>query len=106
MQAFRVLDRGPSAELPAAAPFRQLWGARSEMRRFPDGGIHEAVSWDNLAPADRPHIPDHIVTHILELHISGARVAGLSGALKPALVEKGVCSNRWLLLVCMCYVSD
>ena len=32
--ASRAVDIGPSADSPEAAPFRQFWGERSEMRRF------------------------------------------------------------------------
>jgi hypothetical protein len=32
--ASRGVDIGPSADSAEAAPFRQFWGERSEMRRF------------------------------------------------------------------------
>jgi U3 small nucleolar RNA-associated protein 22 len=75
LQAFRIIDRGPPADSgkPAAA-FRQLWGDRAEMRRFPDGTIHEAVPWHHLPEDQRTAIPDHIATHILELHFPGVKV--------------------------------
>ncbi|KAG7264330.1 hypothetical protein CRUP_009952 [Coryphaenoides rupestris] len=41
--AASVLERGPPADSPKAAAFRQLWGPRSELRRFQDGAITEAV---------------------------------------------------------------
>lgn len=75
MQANRIVDRGPPADSgKAAAAFRQLWGERAEMRRFPDGAIHEAVAWDHLPPDLRTAIPDQIVIHILERHLKGAQV--------------------------------
>ena len=71
----RVVDRGPAADSgKAAAAFRQLWGDRAEMRRFPDGTISEAVAWDDVPPAQRSSIPERIVAHILQLHMPGAQV--------------------------------
>lgn len=76
VQANKIVDRGPPADSSkAAAAFRQLWGERAEMRRFPDGAIHEAVAWDHLAPHLRAAIPDQIAIHILERHIKGAKVS-------------------------------
>jgi U3 small nucleolar RNA-associated protein 22 len=76
MQAFRIVDRGPPANAakPSAA-FRSLWGDRAEMRRFPDGTIHEAVVWHHLPEDQRPAIPELIVTCILERHFPGAKVS-------------------------------
>ena len=43
-QATRMVDRGPPADDPIAAPaFRHFWGERAELRRFKDGAIVEAV---------------------------------------------------------------
>ena len=80
-QANKIVDRGPPADsTKAAAAFRQLWGERAEMRRFPDGAIHEAVAWDHLAPELRSAIPDQIAIHILERHLTGAKVSCAPGA--------------------------
>ena len=83
LQAFRVVDRGPAADAgKAALAFRRLWGDLAEMRRFPDGAIHEAVAWDAVPPEQRSSIPDQIVTHILELHLRGTKVR-FSASLTP-----------------------
>lgn len=75
LQAFRLVDRGPQADsAKAAAAFRHLWGERAELRRFPDGTIHEAVAWDHVAPAERHALPDMIAKHVLELHMPGCEV--------------------------------
>ncbi|XP_033341934.2 nucleolar protein 6 Mat89Ba [Megalopta genalis] len=42
---FNVVDKGPEANLPEAAEFRKFWGTNSELRRFKDGSIQEAVVW-------------------------------------------------------------
>lgn len=42
---FGIVDKGPEANLPEAAEFRDFWGVKSELRRFKDGSIREAVVW-------------------------------------------------------------
>ncbi|XP_017766382.1 PREDICTED: nucleolar protein 6 [Eufriesea mexicana] len=42
---FNVVDKGPEANLPEAMEFRKFWGKKSELRRFQDGTIREAVVW-------------------------------------------------------------
>ncbi|XP_062874179.1 nucleolar protein 6 isoform X2 [Trichomycterus rosablanca] len=67
-RALSVLERGPPADSPQAAEFRQLWGSRSELRRFQDGGITEAVLWSGESTCQRRHILREVITHLLELH--------------------------------------
>ncbi|XP_070820091.1 nucleolar protein 6 [Chaetodon trifascialis] len=66
--AASVLERGPPADSPKAAEFRQLWGSRSELRRFQDGAITEAVLWDGKSMFQKQLVPQQIITHLLELH--------------------------------------
>ncbi|KAM3867565.1 nucleolar protein 6 [Diretmus argenteus] len=66
--AASVLERGPPADSPKAAEFRQLWGSRSELRRFQDGAITEAVLWDGESTCQKQLVPRQIVTHLLQLH--------------------------------------
>uniref|UniRef100_H3CDV3 Nucleolar protein 6 n=1 Tax=Tetraodon nigroviridis TaxID=99883 RepID=H3CDV3_TETNG len=66
--ATSVLERGPPADSPKAAEFRQLWGSRSELRRFQDGEITEAVLWDGKSMIQKRMIPKQIITHLLQLH--------------------------------------
>uniref|UniRef100_A0A3Q3VZY5 Nucleolar protein 6 n=1 Tax=Mola mola TaxID=94237 RepID=A0A3Q3VZY5_MOLML len=66
--AVSVLERGPSADSPKAAEFRQLWGSRSELRRFQDGAITEAVLWEGTNMCQKQLVPRQIVTHLLQLH--------------------------------------
>ncbi|EGI57170.1 Nucleolar protein 6 [Acromyrmex echinatior] len=42
---FNIVDKGPEANLPEAVDFRNFWGGKSELRRFKDGAIREAVIW-------------------------------------------------------------
>ncbi|KAM6944800.1 nucleolar protein 6 [Lycodopsis pacificus] len=66
--AASVLERGPAANSPTAAEFRQLWGSRSELRRFQDGSITEAVLWDGQSMCQKRLVPRQIITHLLQLH--------------------------------------
>lgn len=50
-----------------AADFRQFWGEKSELRRFQDGAICEAVVWQASTLAQKRLIPEHIVRHLLQL---------------------------------------
>jgi len=43
--ANRLVDLGPPADQEGAADFRKFWGSKSEIRRFRDGKINEAVVW-------------------------------------------------------------
>ncbi|XP_053336445.1 nucleolar protein 6 [Clarias gariepinus] len=67
-RALSVLERGPAADSPEAAEFQQLWGSRSELRRFQDGAITEAVLWSGSSTCQRRHVLFEIITHLLELH--------------------------------------
>ncbi|XP_068616860.1 nucleolar protein 6 [Brachionichthys hirsutus] len=66
--ATSVLERGPPADGPKAAEFRRLWGPRSELRRFQDGAITEAVLWDGKSMHQKQLVPQQIITHLLQLH--------------------------------------
>ncbi|XP_061528233.1 nucleolar protein 6 [Phycodurus eques] len=66
--ATSVLERGPPADSPKAADFRQLWGTRSELRRFQDGAITEAVLWQGDSMCQKRLVPQQIITYLLQLH--------------------------------------
>uniref|UniRef100_A0A8D0CU04 Nucleolar protein 6 n=1 Tax=Sander lucioperca TaxID=283035 RepID=A0A8D0CU04_SANLU len=66
--AASALERGPPADSPKAAEFRQLWGSRSELRRFQDGAITEAVLWDGESMCQKRLVPRQIITHLLQLY--------------------------------------
>ena len=87
--ALRPTDIGPAADdARAAAAFRAFWGDRSELRRFQDGKISEAVVWD-CAAAERHRIPDRVVEHALRVHLPpGSSVASCSGALDSVLLQR------------------
>ncbi|XP_046399816.1 nucleolar protein 6 [Ischnura elegans] len=45
--AFDVIEKGPQANTPEALEFQEFWGSKSELRRFQDGSVCEAVLWGN-----------------------------------------------------------
>ena len=48
-----------------AGEFRGFWGERSELRRFQDGSINEAVVWRGRSVAERRGVVTQIVAHLL-----------------------------------------
>ena len=57
------LTKGPSADSPEAATFREFWGSVAELRRFKDGSICEAVVWEKARK-----IPEQICKYLLKRH--------------------------------------
>uniref|UniRef100_A0A8D0GV09 Nucleolar protein 6 n=1 Tax=Sphenodon punctatus TaxID=8508 RepID=A0A8D0GV09_SPHPU len=88
--ATSVLEKGPEADKPEAAEFRQFWGQCSELRRFQDGAICEAVLWDADTVSKKRLIPEQIVRHLLQLHadIPEASIC-YTGALLESLIKTG-----------------
>jgi U3 small nucleolar RNA-associated protein 22 len=67
--AFNILDQGPPSEDAAGSEaFRQLWGSKSELRRFKDGRITESVVWNAQRPEERALIPGQVVRWLLSTH--------------------------------------
>ncbi|KAL6748586.1 Nrap protein-domain-containing protein [Haematococcus lacustris] len=89
-RALRLVDIGPAADdAPAAARFRAFWGEASELRRFQDGKISEAVVWP-VGPGSRHTIPDKIVSYAVARHKPGSGsglVVGCAGVFDPVLWE-------------------
>lgn len=65
-----VLIKGPSSTTPEALEFRQFWGKRSELRRFQDTSICEAVYFECENVAAKRLVYSDIVKYILSLHLS------------------------------------
>lgn len=67
--AFTALNKGPTADAPEAKEFRDFWGDKSEMRRFKDGTIHEAVLWTSSSlQCERRLVCRKIVKYVLNRH--------------------------------------
>ncbi|NXU41603.1 NOL6 protein, partial [Drymodes brunneopygia] len=66
--AASTLEKGPQADHPEALEFRTFWGEKSELRRFQDGSICEAVVWEASSVCQKRLIPEQIIRHLLKLH--------------------------------------
>ncbi|KAM9096445.1 nucleolar protein 6 [Sarcophilus harrisii] len=82
-----VLEMGPEADHPEATDFRQFWGPRSELRRFQDGSIREAVLWKAESMAEKRLLPHQVITHLLKLHVGipESYVHYVGGSLDPLI---------------------
>lgn len=68
--AFGVLDKGPPAESPEAKDFLDFWGDKSELRRFKDGSVCEAVPWTKKSLlSEKRMVCCRVVQHVLERHV-------------------------------------
>ncbi|XP_064608729.1 nucleolar protein 6-like [Liolophura sinensis] len=63
-----VLERGPPADSVQAKEFRSFWCDRSELRRFQDGGICEAVVWSGKTVSAKRLTPSLVIKYILKRH--------------------------------------
>lgn len=85
----RIVDKGPSADdKEASLAFRRFWHGKSELRRFKDGAIIEAVVWDEISADDRHFVTDAIVKYIVPAHcphVSVSRIKTSNSALFTAL---------------------
>nr|XP_022330549.1 nucleolar protein 6-like isoform X1 [Crassostrea virginica] len=86
--AFSVLDKGPPADSPEAKEFREFWGDKSELRRFKDGSVCEAVPWTKKSLlSEKRSVCCRVVQHVLQRHvgISPEAVKCFSDQLDPLL---------------------
>jgi U3 small nucleolar RNA-associated protein 22 len=87
--AWRIVDKGPSADDKAASTqFRQFWRGKSELRRFKDGAIIEAVVWEGLSTENRHRVLDAIVNFIVPAHcpqLTPSQIKTSNAALYSAL---------------------
>jgi len=63
-----ILDAGPPADSAEATSFRAFWGEKSELRRFQDGSILEAVVWPCNSIAERRMLCERIIKHLVQRH--------------------------------------
>ncbi|KAL7985724.1 hypothetical protein Chor_013656 [Crotalus horridus] len=86
--ATSVLERGPEGHKEEAVEFRQFWGEKSELRRFQDGVICEAVLWNAANLCQKRLIPEQIIRHILKLHLAVPETSiSYTGALLEPLLK-------------------
>jgi U3 small nucleolar RNA-associated protein 22 len=64
----RIVELGPLADnVEEVKQFRHFWQDRSELRRFQDGSIREAVAWDKMREC-RHHVCPDIINFIMSKH--------------------------------------
>lgn len=83
----RIVELGPLATNEAEChTFRAFWREKSELRRFHDGSIREAVAFDKFK--DRRHlVVAHIVDFIFLTHLGGNETKGHDDALDHHLIH-------------------
>ncbi|NWT53831.1 NOL6 protein, partial [Erythrocercus mccallii] len=88
--AASTLEKGPQADHPEALEFRTFWGEKSELRRFQDGSICEAVVWKASTVSQKRLIPEQIIRHLLKLHadIPESSIC-YTGALLESVIRNG-----------------
>ncbi|KAK0686837.1 NOL6 protein, partial [Pygoscelis papua] len=85
-----TLEKGPQADHPEALDFRTFWGEKSELRRFQDGSICEAVVWQADTVCQKRLIPEQIVRHLLKLHMDIPESSiCYTGALLESVIRTG-----------------
>ncbi|XP_054842072.1 nucleolar protein 6 [Eublepharis macularius] len=88
--AASILEKGPEADCPEAVEFRKFWGERSELRRFQDGSICEAVLWNAPNHSQKRLIPEQVIRHLLQLHMDIPESAiCYTGALLESVIKLG-----------------
>jgi hypothetical protein len=98
----RPLDTGPAADdKVAAAAFRAFWGTKSELRRFKDGTILEAVIWpteaetsDTVGSGKEEAVPPPPVLVQIARHIVTRHQLGGQGTVEH--VQTVLSAIQWL----------
>ena len=81
-----------------AEEFRNFWKEKSDLRRFPDGSIREAVVWPSDTLADRRMICSRIVKHILSRLADTVQSVKLEFTVSSVLSAVRLKSTLWRLL--------
>lgn len=90
--AFEPIIKGPLANQPEAKEFRDFWGNKSEIRRFQNGDIREAVYWDCDSVQSRRTIIFEAIKYILnrKLHFKFNSITSTFGYLDFLLECKSI----------------
>lgn len=79
-ESARLTELGPFANTEEAKVFRRFWQSRSDLRRFQDGSIREAVAWSDFK--DRRHlIVKDVIDFVSITHLQATKALCLDGAL-------------------------
>jgi hypothetical protein len=66
LPAFSAVADVPAFLVSLLVQFRRVWGPKSELRRFRDGAIVEAVVW--ASHADRQRVVEEVIRYALGYH--------------------------------------
>ncbi|KAM9992348.1 hypothetical protein ACTFIY_009788 [Dictyostelium cf. discoideum] len=94
-----VIDLGPPADHVNASKFREFWGNKSQIRRFKDGSILEAVTW-NPKNGSRHLVIEEIIKYTLNYHlqIPTDNVRSIVSELDQLIVSEQVQDHTLLVL--------
>lgn len=79
-ESVRLAELGPFANTEEAKVFRRFWQTRSDLRRFQDGSIREAVAWNDFKDS-RHLIVNDVVDFVSTTHLQAAKAVCLDGSL-------------------------
>ena len=81
--AFNGIMKGPLANQPEAQEFRAFWGEKSEIRRFQNGDIREAIYWECNSIQEKRNIILNAIKYALnrKLHLKLNSIASTFGFL-------------------------
>lgn len=87
--AYEILEKGPSADSKDAKVFRNFWGEKSEMRKFQDTSICEAVVFTAENASQKRKIVTKIIKYILQRHLklTGSDLKVLSNSIDNQLLD-------------------
>ena len=79
----KLVELGPLAESSDAKIFRNFWKQRSELRRFHDGSIREAVAWDSFKSKGHLIVLD-ILKYVFGEHLQCEKIWAIDECLEFA----------------------
>lgn len=92
--ALKIVEKGPPANLPEAETFRAFWGSKSELRRFKDSTVCEAVVWaqPSASICTKRLIIRDIASFLLKekLHLRNTDFSYIADQLEPLIQEKTI----------------
>lgn len=97
--ALKIVEKGPPANLPEAETFRAFWGSKSELRRFKDSTVCEAVVWaqPSASICTKRLIVRDIVSFLLKekLHLQNTDFNYIADQLEPLIQKKTVIPDEF-----------
>jgi U3 small nucleolar RNA-associated protein 22 len=103
---FDPLILGPPANTPQASSFRHFWGECSELRKYADGSIHEAVLWTGEGEEQKRTVPQQIINHLLKRHVGVVNDVIMSHRILDSILSvNGSTGEELSVKVVKCYIE-